>query len=393
MPRIWLKKGRERTIKEGYLWVHPQDVERISASAKDSLWVDVMDSKDRFLGRALFNEKSPIVARIFSTVRREWNKELVSSRIRAAWERRKRWGFDSQAFRVCYGESDGVPGLIVDKYDTIAVIQVSHPALDSMKRELSKIITDLLRVQGVYERSDTPARIQEGLSSSKGLLEGSLPRELWIEENGVRILVDVEKGQKTGHYLDQKRNRINAGPLAKGRQVLDVFCYTGGFGLHCLAHGAKGVVFVDSSEWALEVARKNVSALGAGDRAEFLHGNAFDVLRHLERTGKRFDMVCLDPPAFAPSKASLASAIRGYKELNLRALMLLRPGGILVSSSCSSHVPVGLHLQVIVEAAADAGRRILLLHQWGHDLDHPVLPSHPPSRYLKCHVAEVVEEV
>lgn len=393
MPRLWLRKGREKALKKGYLWVHPSDVERISPSAQDGGQVDVMDSKDRFLGRALLNRNSPILARVFTRKRVQWDMELLKGRILRAIQKRRSWALDLSACRILFGESDGVPGLVVDSYGEVAVVQLSHPALESMRRDLADLLVETLGVKAVYERSDTTARVQEGLEPRSGILLGEMPPEVWIREGDLMLKVDVEKGQKTGHYLDQKRNRVAAGSMAEGREVLDLFCYTGGFGLQCLAAGAQSVLFADSSGAALQIARANVERLGAGERSEFVECNGFDLLRQLERQGRKFSMVCLDPPAFAHSKASLPSAARGYRELNLRAFKLLEQDGLLVSSSCSSHLPVGLHLQILVEACVDAGREALLLHQWGQDLDHPVLPGHAPSRYLKCHVMQVMDRL
>lgn len=391
MPRLWIKRGMEQALKAGYLWVHSREVDRISPSAQDGAPVDVMDSKDRFLGRALLNRKSPVVARIFSRKRVDWNSDLLRKRLARAVESRRRWGLNLELCRLVFGESDGIPGLVVDRYGHVAVVQIGHPALEKMRRELGAILTDLLDVGAVYERSDTNSRTQEGLSPVKGVIQGEIPSELWVREGDVPLRVDIVDGQKTGLYLDQKRNRLLVGSAARGRQVLDAFCYTGGFGLQCLAGGAQKVTFVDSSREALKLARLSVEAMGASERAEFIQANVFDLLRQLEREGRRFDMVLLDPPSFAPSRGALEGATRGYREINLRALKLLGPGGILVSSSCSSHLPVGLHLQIITEAAADSGRQTILLYQLGQDLDHPVLPGHGPSRYLKCHVVEVVE--
>ncbi len=391
MPRLWLKKGREKGIKKGYLWVHPSDVERISPSAQDGQEVDIVDSKERFLGRALLNQSSPIVARIFSRKRVKWGGQLLRERLLKAVQRRKAWGLDLNACRILFGESDGTPGLVVDSFGAVAVVQISHPALEAMREELAGLLEQTLGVKAVYERSDTPSRIQEGLEPRCGILLGELPFETWIREGDLLLKVDVEKGQKTGHYLDQKRNRLRVGPMAAGREVLDLFCYTGGFGLQCLAAGASSVLFADSSGQALEMARLNAQRLGASERCQFLECNVFDLLRQMERQGRKFDMICLDPPAFAHSRASIPSATRGYKELNLRAFKLLEQDGILVSSSCSSHLPVGLHLQILLEACTDAGREAFLLHQWGQDLDHPVLAGHAPSRYLKCQVMQVTD--
>lgn len=391
MPRLWLKKGREKGIKKGYLWVHPSDVERISSSAQDGAQVDVMDSKDRFLGRALLNRKSPILARLFSRKRTQWGMQLLRERLLRALQRRKAWGLDLSACRILFGESDGVPGLVVDCYGEVAVVQLGHPAFEIMRKDLVQLLAEILGVKAVYERSDTSARVQEGLEPRSGILLGELPSEIWIKEGDLLLRVDVEKGQKTGHYLDQKRNRLRVGSMAAGREVLDLFCYTGGFGLQCLAAGAQSVLFVDSSGAALHTARANVERLGAFERSQIMECNGFDLLRQLGKQGRKFDMICLDPPAFAHSKASLPGATRGYRELNLRAFKLLEQDGVLVSSSCSSHLPVGLHLQILLEASVDAGRDALLLHQWGQDLDHPVLPGHAPSRYLKCHIMQVMD--
>lgn len=391
MPRLWLKKGREKGVKNGYLWVHPQDVERISPSAQDGDQVDVMDSRNRFLGRALLNRNSPILARFFSRRRLQWGVELIRERLLGAVQKRRAWGLDLSACRILFGESDGLPGLVVDSYGEVAVVQVNHPSLEKFRKDLAKLLKEVLGVEAVYERSDSSARVQEGLPPTSAILLGELPLEIWIKEGDILLKVDVEKGQKTGHYLDQKRNRMGVGPMAKGREVLDLFCYTGGFGLHCLAAGAQTVLFADSSGAALQTAKANVERLGASERSQFMECNVFDLLRHLERQGRKFGMICLDPPAFAHSKASLPSATRGYRELNLRAFKLLEQDGLLVSSSCSSHLPVGLHLQILQEACMDAGREALLLYQWGQDLDHPVLPGHAPSRYLKCHVMQVMD--
>ncbi|MEJ5377111.1 MAG: class I SAM-dependent rRNA methyltransferase [bacterium] len=391
MPRLWLKKGREKGIKSGYLWIHPSDVERISSSAQDGAALDVMDSKDRFLGRALLNRNSPILARLFSRKRTPWDKQLLRERLLKAVQHRKAWGLDLSASRIVFGESDGIPGLVVDSYGSVAVVQITHPALEPMRKDLAGFLEQILGVSVVYERSDTPTRAQEGLEPKTGPILGELPGEIWIREGGLMVKVDVERGQKTGHYLDQKRNRLLVGPMARDRQVLDLFCYTGGFGLQCLAAGAKQVVFADSSGSALELAKANVERLGLSWRCQFVECNGFDLLRQMERQGRKFGMICLDPPAFAHSKTSLPGATRGYRELNLRAFKLLEPHGILVSSSCSSHLPVGLHLQILLEACLDAGREALLLYQWGQDLDHPVMPGHAPSRYLKCHVMQVLD--
>jgi 23S rRNA (cytosine1962-C5)-methyltransferase len=390
MPRIWLRRGREGGIKGGYLWVHPSDVERISPSARDGESVDVMDSKDRFLGRALLNRQSPVVARLHSLGRGEWNEELVGRRILEALERRRRWGLNPELCRLVFGESDLLPGLVADRYGPALVLQVHHPAMERLRDVVVKTLREAVNPQVIFDKSDSSSRSQEGLAPSKGVLWGELPEAVWVREGEVHFRVNVTEGQKTGLYLDQKRNRMRSGPMAQGRRVLDLFCYTGGFGLHALARGAASATFVDSSAPALEEARENAAQSGWLGRSTFIQANAFDLLREMDKRGERYDMICMDPPAFAPTRRALSAASRGYKELNLRAFKLLHAGGILVSSSCSSHVPVGLHLQIITEAASDAGRRILLLHQWGQDLDHPVLPAHPPSRYLKCHVLEVI---
>ncbi len=390
MPRMWLKKGRETGVKGGYLWVHSSDVQRISNSARDGEAVDILDSKGRLLGRGLLNRPSPIVARVFSRRREQWDEELLVQRIRLAMERRRRWGIDPHVCRMVFGESDGLPGLVVDRYGPVVVFQIHHPAVERLRRPLIRFLAEELQVRGVFDRSDAHLRALEGLPPSAGLAWGDPPDDLWIEEDGVRLKVDVAHGQKTGHYLDQKRNRARLGTLGQGRRVLDLFCYTGGFGLHALAGGAKSVTFVDSSGPALRIAKENLDQAGWTRRASLIQANAFDLLRSLERRGHGFELICLDPPAFATSPRAVSSASRGYKELNLRALKLLPTGGILLSSSCSSHMPVGLHLQLIAEAAADAGKEVILMEQWHQDLDHPVLPAHPPSRYLKCHVLEVV---
>lgn len=298
---------------------------------------------------------------------------------------------EATAFRLVYSEGDLLPGLIVDRYEDVLVAQFLTLGMDVRRDMIVQALREVEAPAAIYERSDVPSRRYEGLEERTGLLWGKLPPQpMVMRENGLSFEIDVTTGQKTGYFLDQKENRRSLAPLVSGARVLDVFCHNGTFALHALRYGAQEVVGVDSSAQAVELARRNAELNGFAEAARFVEANAFDFLRELDRTGERFDAVVLDPPAFAKSKAHFESARRGYKEINLRGIKVVEPGGFLVTCSCSHHMPEDEFYRLILEAAADARRALRLVERRGQAKDHPVLAGVPETAYLKCFVFQVL---
>ena len=283
-----------------------------------------------------------------------------------------------------------LPGLVVDRYGEILVVQFLTAGIEVLGDVLVRLLLDCLRPRGIYAKNDVPARELEGLPRTSGFVHGQFDTLLQISEGGMRLWVDIAAGQKTGLFLDQRENRLRFRSFAEGREVLDAFCYTGSFGLHAAAAGAKSVLGVELSKDAAALAVKNAELNGFGGTVRIVEGNAFDEQRSIDREGREFDLIVLDPPAFTKGKEALESAIRGYKEINLRAMKLLRERGILVTCSCSYHLSVELFQQMLMEAAADAHRRFRLIEFRTQAQDHPVLLSVRETHYLKCAILETV---
>jgi len=391
LARTTLKRNHEQRIVSGHLWVYLGNVAEVEGEPSPGDIVDVCAANGEWLGRGYYNPHSQIVIRLLSRSDEPIDDAFFAERIRRAREWRARFMPGATSYRLVYSEGDRLPGLIVDKYEDVLVVQFLTLGMDVRREQIVRVLAELERPRAIYERSDVPSRKYEGLEPRTGLLWGELPPQpMVIRENGLAFEVDVATGQKTGYFLDQKENRQALAPLVDGARVLDVFCHNGPFSIHALHYGARAVLGVDSSAQALETARRNAARNGFADAVRFVEANAFDFLRELERSGERFDVVILDPPAFAKSKAHFAAARRGYKEINLRGIKLLRPGGFLVTCSCSHHMPADAFYDLVLEAASDARRPLRLVEWRGQAKDHPVLAGVPETSYLKCLICEAL---
>lgn len=375
----------------GHPWIYQGEIERIKGDPKPGEIVRVADFRGRFIGIGYLNPNSQIAVRLLTWQDEAIDEAFFQRRILQAIEYRKKVAAGTTALRLIYSEGDFLPGLIVDRYDGILVLQILTAGMERMKETFVALLVELLGPQGIYERNDPPSRLLEGLDQRKGILYGQFETLLQIEEGGVKFWVDVASGQKTGFFLDQRENRLALHRYAEGREVLDVFCYSGGFGLHALAGGAASLIGIDISPEAIALAQKNAELNGFAPKCAFKEANAFDELRALEKAGRRFDLIVLDPPAFTKGKEAIASALRGYKEINLRAMKLLRQGGILVTSSCSYHLDVETFLGMLQAAALDVRRRLRLLELRTQAKDHPILMGIKETQYLKCAFLEVLE--
>lgn len=393
MARIRIGRGREKRIESGHPWVYRTEIEDIYGEYRPGDIVEVEDWRGKFLGRGYINPASMIAIRLLTREpREEINKDFWRRRLQAAWEYRQKIleGALTDSFRVVFGEADFLPGLIVDKFASYLVVQTLALGIDRHKDILVEILDELIRPEGIYERNDVPVRELEGLELRSGFLKGSFDPLVTITENGLKFWVDLAQGQKTGYFLDQRENRAALRPLVKGARVLDCFCHTGGFGIHAAYYGAREVLGLDISEEAVELARRNAGLNGVGNVCSFQVANVFDALRAMDKEKERYDVVILDPPAFVKNRKALEGAIRGYKEINLRAMKILNPGGSLITCSCSYHMPPDLFLEIIQSAAKDARRRLRLVAWRGQPPDHPVLLGYEESYYLKCLFLQVL---
>ncbi|MCL5972759.1 MAG: class I SAM-dependent rRNA methyltransferase [Firmicutes bacterium] len=387
--RLNVKTAR---VFEGSPWIYrgqfvpPKDNEGVGSL------VTVVDSHNRFVGRGFYNPQSVIAIRLLTrrhdeTIDGPW----FARKIRSALHSRASWIGSRDAYRVVNSEADGIAGLIVDKYGPMLVIEVLSRGLVPFMPEILDTLVNLMHPTGIYERGDVPVRDREGLPRTNQLVFGRMESPVFIHEHGVTLSIDLTGGQKTGHFLDQYENRGRVASMAAGKVAFDAFCHTGGFGLAAAYHGATSLVEVDIDEAAIAQARRNATANGLSERMTFITANAFDWLRTASVQGSQFDLGVLDPPAFTKSRDAVAGALKGYKEINLRAIKLIRPGGILVTSSCSYHVSEADFIGVVGDAAKDAKRHVKIMEIRGQGPDHPILPALPESRYLKCLILEVGE--
>ena len=385
MPSVTVSRRGAQRLKAGHVWVYRSDVISADGTAPGSL-VSVADERGRFLGSAWFSSASQIAIRLLSRERVDNLEDLLRRRLREAIAYRQLVVTDSDACRVVFSEADFLPGLIVDRYNDLLTLQVLTQAMDA-EVVRATILSELKRLEpsAIVERVEPKIRELEQLPTrASGMLQGDKTSTVFTM-NGVRFHFDALEGQKTGAFLDQRENYAAAARYAHG-EALDVFCYQGGFALHLAQHCAS-VTGVDSSRPSLEVAERN-AALNHRE-IEWIEANAFDLLHDYAAAGRQYDVIVLDPPAFAKSKKSLPTALRGYKELNLRALKMLRPGGILVSCSCSYHVSQADLLEVIAQAARDVNRNLRILENRGQARDHPTLLNVPETAYLKCLIFHV----
>ena len=389
MATVTLRKTRETRVRGGHPWIYASEIEKVDGAFENGDIVDVADFRGKFIGRGFYNPQSQISLRILTRNDEPCDREFFARRIRDAWDYR-RLLCDPMSCRLIYSESDFLPGLVVDKFAGVLVLQSLSLGIERIKDMLCDLLMEIVQPAGIWERSDVPVRRLEGLEQVTGLLRGHVPDEVDMVENGIHFLVDVKQGQKTGFFLDQKQNRAAMAPLCRDARVLDCFCHNGSFALHAAKYGAKSVLGVDISEEALEVARRNAEINGF-DNVTFEAHNCFDLLRELDDNHEQFDVVILDPPAFTKNKAAVQSAIRGYKEINLRGLKLTRPGGFLVTCSCSQHVLPEMFQDIVNQAARDAKKRIRLVEFRTQGYDHPILPQSVETKYLKCMIIQVME--
>ena len=389
MATVTLRKTRETRVRGGHPWIYASEIEKVEGPFKNGDIVDVADFRGKFIGRGFYNPQSQISLRILTRNDEPCDRDFFARRIQDAWDYRKLL-CDPMSCRLIYSESDFLPGLVVDKFADILVLQSLSLGIERIKDMLCDLLMEIVQPEGIWERSDVPVRRLEGLEQTTGLLRGAVPDEVDMVENGIHFIVDVKHGQKTGFFLDQKQNRAALRPLCRDARVLDCFCHNGSFALHAAKYGAKSVLGVDISEEALAVARRN-AAINGFDNVTFEAHNCFDLLRELTDAGERFDLVILDPPAFTKNKAAVPSALRGYKEINLRGLKLVRPGGFLVTCSCSQHVLPEMFQDVINQAARDAKKRVRLVEFRTQGYDHPILPQSVETKYLKTMILQVIE--
>lgn len=388
MPTLILKPTREKSLLRRHPWVFSGAVERVEGSPASGETIDVLDSKGHFVAHAAYSPSSQIRARVWSFDPSEQiDAAFFRRRIQRALAHRATLGFAAvtDGIRLIHAESDQIPGLIVDRYGEILVFQSLTAGCEFWRETLVDLLLEETGASAIYERSDADVRELEGLPVHVGLLRGAIPHSpLTISEYGLKFLVNIESGHKTGFYLDQRHNRQRIGQLARGRDVLNCFCYTGGFTVHALAGGANSLLSIDSSADALTLGRENVALNNlSAEKAEWLEGDVFQALRKLRDQARSFDMIVLDPPKFAATAAQAERAARGYKDINLLAFKLLRPGGILATFSCSGGIDADLFQKIVAGAALDAGVDASIVEHFSQGGDHPVSLHFPEGAYLK----------
>ncbi|RKD33457.1 class I SAM-dependent rRNA methyltransferase [Thermohalobacter berrensis] len=389
MAKVILKKHKDKRILEGHPWVFDNEIQKVEGTYEPGDIVDVYNNINQFLGRGYINPKSKIRVRIMTRKKEEINREFFKKRIESAWEYRKKL-VDTSSCRVIFGEADFLPALIVDKFGDYLVIQTLALGIDKYKDMIVDILDEVINPKGIYERNDVQVRELEGLKQKKGYLKGNFDTNVEIIENGIKMTVDIENGQKTGYFLDQRENRAAIKPFVKNARVLDTFTHTGGFTLHAAHYGADEVIAVDISEHAIEYVKENAKLNGYENKIKTVVGNVFDVLRDYHKNNEKFDVIILDPPAFCKSRSAVKRAYRGYKEINLRAMKLLRSGGFLVTCSCSHYMTPDLFMDMIKDAARDAKKRLRQVEVRTQAKDHPILVGDDQSLYLKCVILQVI---
>ena len=395
---VTLKKGAGRSLKAGGMWVYDNEISSMDENVQDGGLVHVLDFDGFFLGTGFLNRRSKITVRLLAR-----RKDTViddafwEKRVRDAWEYRKRT-VDTGSCRIIFGEADWFPGLVVDKFSDVLVMESLALGIDRFKPLILDILRRVLaedgvQVRGVYERSDAKVRLQEGMERFKGFLSEPFDTRVQIEENDVKYLVDVQDGQKTGFFLDQKNNRAAIHQICAGKRVLDCFTHTGSFALNAGKAGAADVLGVDASQTGIDMAEENARLNGLQDRVHFTCADVFDLLPRLEAEGERYGVVILDPPAFTKSRNSIKNAVKGYREINLRGLKLVEDGGFLVTCSCSHFMDPELFAKTIREAAHGAHKRLRQVYFGTQCCDHPILWAADESYYLKFYIFQVREEI
>ncbi|MCR5728128.1 MAG: class I SAM-dependent rRNA methyltransferase [Lachnospiraceae bacterium] len=398
---VKLKKGEGRTIKKGGLWIFDNEIAEENIKTENGDLVDVFDFDGYFLGNGFININSHIRVRMLTRRQRIGQDitldELISYRVKSAWEYRKTVT-DTSSCRLIFGEADFLPGIVIDKFDDVLVVESLALGIDRLKGKIIEAVKKTLQndeiiIRGVYERSDAKVRLQEGLARSKGFIGEEFDTKVLITENGVKYYVDICEGQKTGFFLDQKYNRLAVSKICKDKEVLDCFTHTGSFALNAVNGGAAHVTAVDISDLGIAQARENAVLNGFESKMDFVVSDVFDYLPKMSEMGKKFDVVILDPPAFTKSRESVKNASKGYKEINLRAMKLIRDGGFLATCSCSHFMTEELFFEAVKAAAKDAHKRIRQVEYRTQGPDHPVLWNSDSSFYLKFFILQVCDEL
>ena len=394
---VTLKKGEGRTVKAGGLWIYDNEIASIAGTFDNGDIVEVHDFDGFALGRGFINMASKIRIRLMTRkAGQEINMDFIRMRGQNAWNYRKKV-VETDCCRLIFGEADFLPGIVIDKFSDVLVVESLALGIDRMKDQIVEaakqvLAADGIRIRGVYERSDAKVREQEGMTRQKGFLGEAFDTNVSIEENGVKYMVDVQNGQKTGFFLDQKYNRKAVRRFCKGAAVLDCFTHTGSFALNAARAGADSVLAVDASKTGIEQAQLNAKLNGLEERVAFVCEDVFELLPELERQGRQFDVVILDPPAFTKSRNSVKNAVKGYREINVRGMKLVKDGGFLATCSCSHFMPPELFAQTIGQAARNAHKRLRQVEFRTQAPDHPILWAAQESYYLKFYIFQVCEE-
>lgn len=394
---VALKKGEGRTLRAGGLWVYDNEIESITGTVENGELVLVKDCNGYPMGIGFINRNSKITIRLLTRNKDAViDREFFRKRVKDAWEYRKKT-VDTSSCRVIFGEADYVPGMVIDKFEDVLVVQSLALGIDRYKMLILELLkeelaVDGIHIRGIYERSDAKVREQEGMKREKGFLSEPFDTKVQIVENGVKYMVDVEDGQKTGFFLDQKYNRLAIQKLCKDAKVLDCFTHTGSFALNAGIAGAKEVIGVDASDLGCRQAEENAKLNGLENTVSFLCADVFELLPELEEKGEQFDVVILDPPAFTKSRNSVKNAMKGYREINMRGLKLVKPGGYFATCSCSHFMTPELFTEVIGQAARSVHRRLKQVEYRTQAPDHPILWSSEESYYLKFYIFQVCED-
>lgn len=390
MATAILIPGKEKRVYGGHPWVFRSDIAQVEGDFVPGDIVNVVSARGHFLAKAFYNPQSQIALRVMSLRDEPIDRAFIFRRVQEAIDYRRSFA-DLRSCRLIFAESDRLPALIVDAFGDVLVLQCLALGMERFKQDVVDALVELLHPTGIYERNDVPVRRLEGLDMTTGPLYGDVPDRVEMTENGVRFLVDVKEGQKTGFFLDQKENRAAIAPFVKDKTVLDCFTHTGSFALHSGHFGAKEVTGVDISEYACAFATENARLNHLEDRVHFVQANAFDLLSEQSRAGVKYDVVILDPPAFTKTRSAIESATRGYKEINLRAMKMIRPGGYLITCSCSQHILPDAFLQIVRSAAHDARVQLRQVEYRTQGRDHPILPAAPETQYLKCGIFQIFD--
>lgn len=390
MTKLYLRKKIAPRIANGHPWVYGNEVEKIVGDVVAGDIVDVYYSAEKYAGRGYINPQSQILVRLLTRKQETIDEAFFHQKIAKAWDYRQKLGYTENC-RLVFGEADELPALIIDKFNDYFVIQTLSLGMDRWKDAIVRSLETIFSPKGIYERNDVPVRQLEGLPLQKGFLSAPFDTNIQIVENGLKFLVDLENGQKTGYFLDQQDNRRAIQNIVKGADVLGAFTYTGTFEIHAAAYGAKSVLGLDISENAVAQANKNAALNGLDSICKFEAMNAFNVLKQWGKDGRKYDVVMLDPPAFTKSRESIGKAITGYKEINLRGMKLLRNGGFLVTSSCTNLVNPEMFLSAIDQAAKDARKRIRQVVFQAQSSDHPIIWGMENTNYLKFLIVEVCD--